>query len=70
MNGFDIQTEADAMLERQGREVTPRLIGAGPSSTKIVRSSSRCDLVCIVFVFCAILFFISLGFRNIDFKFV
>ena len=27
MNGFDVQSEADAMLERQNRDITPRLLG-------------------------------------------
>ena len=30
MNGFDIQTEADAMLERQRRDITPKLIQSAP----------------------------------------
>ena len=37
MNGFDVQTEADAMLERQTRDLMPKLTPQTPKTPQISR---------------------------------
>jgi len=34
MNGFDVQSEADALLERQTRDINPKLIGNKQSQSR------------------------------------
>ena len=32
MNGYDVQTEADAMMERQHRDIMPKMLGTAPKT--------------------------------------
>ena len=34
MNGYEVQTEADAMVERQRRDVMPRFVGGSKTPAR------------------------------------
>ena len=38
MNGFDVQTEVDAMLERQRREIMPKMLSTPGPRYRLKRS--------------------------------
>jgi hypothetical protein len=44
MNGFDVQTEADAMLERQRRDIMPRLTATPRTPATPAAASRYADL--------------------------
>ena len=53
MNGYDVQTEADAMMERQRRDILPTLHPQTPKVTRENRYATfhLCIIICILYSF-------------------